>query len=66
MRPAWRKGRELKRLCGRYGVVFIVNDDVKLAVELDADGVHLGQDDGSVAEAKKLLGAGQGCRQVNP
>jgi hydroxymethylpyrimidine kinase/phosphomethylpyrimidine kinase/thiamine-phosphate diphosphorylase len=53
------EGKELKRICVRYGVVFIVNDDVELALELDADGVHLGQDDGTVSAAKKLLGRGR-------
>jgi hydroxymethylpyrimidine kinase/phosphomethylpyrimidine kinase/thiamine-phosphate diphosphorylase len=47
---------ELKRLCHDFGVPFIVNDDMQLAGELEADGVHLGQDDGSVAEARALLG----------
>lgn len=51
------EGGELRRLCRGFGVPFIVNDDVMLARELDADGVHLGQDDGSVAAARKLLGA---------
>ncbi|MSN24564.1 MAG: bifunctional hydroxymethylpyrimidine kinase/phosphomethylpyrimidine kinase [Geobacter sp.] len=50
------EGLELKRLCSSYGVAFIVNDDVRLAKELDADGVHLGQDDGSIAAARLLLG----------
>lgn len=47
---------ELKRLCHGFGVPFIVNDDMQLARELEADGVHLGQDDGSIAEARALLG----------
>lgn len=51
------EGHELKRLCAGYGAAFIVNDDVHLAKELDADGVHLGQDDGTVAEARAVLGA---------
>ena len=50
------EGRELKRLCGEQGVPFIVNDDLELAVELGADGVHLGQEDGNVAEARLALG----------
>ena len=48
---------ELKQICRSFGVAFIINDDVHLARELDADGVHLGQDDGSVADARQLLGA---------
>ena len=43
-------------LCERYGSLFIVNDDVKLARDLNADGVHLGQDDMGCAEARSLLG----------
>lgn len=53
------EGKELKRISALYGAAFIVNDDVKLAVELGADGVHLGQDDGAIPEAKKLLGEGK-------
>lgn len=53
------EGRQLKRLCAGYGVTFIVNDAVGLAKELDADGVHLGQDDGTIAEARELLGPGR-------
>ncbi len=49
-------GNELKRLCSRFGVTFIVNDDVQLAKELDADGVHLGQDDGDIDTARTQLG----------
>jgi len=50
------EGGELKRLCDRFGTTFIVNDDLQLAKELDADGVHLGQDDGNIADARALLG----------
>lgn len=50
------EGGELKRLCAGFGTLFIVNDDLQLARELDADGVHLGQGDGDIAEARALLG----------
>jgi hydroxymethylpyrimidine kinase/phosphomethylpyrimidine kinase/thiamine-phosphate diphosphorylase len=53
------EGSSLKQLCRNFGVSFIVNDDMQLAEELDADGVHLGQEDGSIIEARKLLGAGK-------
>lgn len=53
------EGRELKKLCSRFGTLFIVNDDIALAAELAADGVHLGQDDGTIAEARAVLGAGK-------
>lgn len=52
-------GRALAALCRQAGVIFIVNDDPGLALELDADGVHLGQEDGDPAEARKLLGEGK-------
>lgn len=50
---------EIAQLCRRAGACFIVNDSVILARELDADGVHLGQDDGSVSAARALLGPGK-------
>jgi len=49
-------GRELQRICSAAGVTFIVNDDMHLARELDADGVHLGQEDGDPVAARQLLG----------
>jgi hydroxymethylpyrimidine kinase/phosphomethylpyrimidine kinase/thiamine-phosphate diphosphorylase len=52
-------GTELKRLCARFGTTFIVNDDLQLAKELNADGVHLGQDDDNIADALALLGPGK-------
>ena len=50
------EGNALKRICAERGVLFIVNDDISLAHELRADGVHLGQDDGTVAQAREILG----------
>jgi len=43
-------------LCRRYGAGFIVNDDLALALVVDADGVHLGADDGDLATARQSLG----------
>jgi hydroxymethylpyrimidine kinase/phosphomethylpyrimidine kinase/thiamine-phosphate diphosphorylase len=51
-----RLGSELRDLCRQAGVLFIVNDDIELAAALDADGVHLGQDDGDPAAARQQLG----------
>lgn len=51
-----RLGRELATLCRTAGVLFIVNDEPLLALELNADGVHLGQEDGDPAAARQLLG----------
>ncbi|MEW6415007.1 MAG: thiamine phosphate synthase [Pseudomonadota bacterium] len=47
---------ELVVLCRQYGVPLIVNDDLRLADLVDADGVHLGRDDGSLTEARIILG----------
>lgn len=46
----------LRQLTREFGAVFIVNDDVLLAAQVDADGVHLGGEDGSVASARAELG----------
>ena len=46
----------LQRICGDAGVAFIVNDSMALAKRLGADGVHLGQSDGDIREARALLG----------
>ena len=50
---------ELVALCRRYKVPLIVNDDLRLADLTDADGVHLGRDDGSLREARIILGKGK-------
>ncbi len=46
----------LQAICAAHDVAFIVNDDVALAKRLNADGVHLGQSDGSPKEAREILG----------
>jgi thiamine-phosphate pyrophosphorylase len=51
-----RAAATFRRVCDTYSALFIVNDDPELARVCDADGVHLGQDDGSVQEARELLG----------
>lgn len=50
--------RELQAICAGAGVPFVVNDDLQLALEAGADGVHLGQDDMDCAEARAILGPG--------
>lgn len=47
---------ELLELCHRFGARLIVNDNLRLADLIDADGVHLGKDDASVREARIILG----------
>ena len=51
-----RLAEPLQRLCADAGCAFIVNDSMALAKRLGADGVHLGQSDGDVREARALLG----------
>jgi thiamine-phosphate pyrophosphorylase len=51
-----RLAEPLQRLCADSGTAFIVNDSMALARRLGADGVHLGQHDGDVREARALLG----------
>ena len=46
---------KLQDLCKKYNVPFIINDDIELALEIDADGVHVGQDDLGVDEIRKLM-----------
>lgn len=46
----------LQKICAERDVAFIVNDSISLAKRLGADGVHLGQNDGSVKEARDRLG----------
>ena len=53
---AARRAEPLQRICADREVAFIVNDAVGLAKRLGADGVHLGQDDGSVRDARAVLG----------
>jgi thiamine-phosphate pyrophosphorylase len=55
---AARLAEPLQRICADRDVAFIVNDDMKLAKRLGADGVHLGQQDGDPREARALLGPG--------
>lgn len=50
---------EIKALCRRYGVPFLINDDVDLALEVDADGVHVGQEDMEAGRARQRLGEGK-------
>lgn len=58
--PPAQQGAEaaaLAGLCRRHGVLFLINDDPELARHVGADGVHLGQQDAAVPEARAALGA---------
>ncbi len=47
--------KELKKLCQKYGALFIIDDRIELVLEVNADGVHLGKDDFPPEEARKIL-----------
>ncbi len=47
----------LKNLCDEHNVIFIINDDINLAKQVDADGVHIGKNDVSLKQARQQLGA---------
>ena len=59
---------KLCELCHSYDALFIINDRVDLALAIDADGVHLGQQDFPVPLARQLLGSQKiiGCSTTNP
>lgn len=54
-----RLGARVKEITDVYGIPLIVNDDPLLCKKIDAGGVHLGQTDGSVTEAREFLGNGR-------
>ena len=51
-----KTARSLRQLCSMYNALFIINDRVDIAKIVDADGVHLGQDDIPIYDARKILG----------
>ncbi|NPC94558.1 thiamine phosphate synthase [Bacillus sp. WMMC1349] len=48
--------KQVQALCKEYQTPFIINDDVDLALKLDADGVHIGQDDESASDVRAKIG----------
>ena len=54
-RERYAVAARLLKICRASGVLFIVNDALEVALAIGADGVHLGQDDLPVEEAKKLM-----------
>ena len=50
------EAKTVKKLCSKYGVPFIINDNVALALECGADGVHVGQDDMNARDIRKEAG----------
>ena len=53
-----QEATQLLALCRQHGITFIINDDVALAAEIGADGVHLGRDDGAIESARQKLPKG--------
>ena len=53
----YAQAKLLLTLCHRYDAKLIINDDITLCIELDADGVHLGATDGEIAAARQILAA---------
>tara|TARA_X000000950_G_scaffold185313_1_gene224471 strand:+ start:395 stop:1009 length:615 start_codon:yes stop_codon:yes gene_type:complete len=49
-------GEKIKKICKKFNVKFLVNDDVWVAKRLNADGCHLGQKDMSIIKARKIIG----------
>ena len=49
-------GKKIKKICNKFNVKFLINDDVLLTKKLNADGCHLGQKDMTVNEARKVVG----------
>lgn len=54
-----REAMEVQRVCQSFGVPFIIDDDVELAMRIDADGVHVGQKDMNALSARSYLGKGK-------
>lgn len=52
----FERASELKDLCQRTDTIFLINDDIQLAADIGADGVHIGRDDPSIGAARQLLG----------
>lgn len=56
MTRRYEEAESLQQICRQYQAPLIINDDVLLAAEIGAEGVHLGRDDPSIASARELLG----------
>lgn len=50
------EAKEIQGLCRKYHVPFVINDNVKIAAQIDADGVHVGQSDMAAGDVRKKLG----------
>lgn len=63
-----KEAKDLKELCREYHVPFVINDNVEIAIEMDADGVHVGQSDMEAGKVREKLGPdkiiGVSCKNV--
>ena len=50
------EAKKIKKLCAKYNVPFVINDNVEIALEMDADGVHVGQSDMEAGDVRAKLG----------
>ena len=50
------EAKEIQKLCARYRVPFVINDNVEIAAKINADGVHVGQSDMEAGDVRKKLG----------
>jgi thiamine-phosphate pyrophosphorylase len=51
-----QEAKEIKKVTDKYKVPFVINDNINIAIDVDADGVHVGQSDMSAVEVRKLIG----------
>ena len=62
------EAKKIKKLCGKYHVPFVINDNVDIALAVDADGVHVGQSDMEAGKVREKLGPdkiiGVSCKTV--
>ena len=62
------EAKKIKKLCGKYHVPFVINDNVDIALAVDADGVHVGQSDMEAGKVREKLGPdkiiGVSCKNV--
>ncbi|WP_346930909.1 thiamine phosphate synthase, partial [Clostridium sp.] len=50
------EGKDIKKITDKYNIPLIINDNVEIAIKIDASGVHIGQGDMDAAEVRKLIG----------
>ena len=50
------EAKQIKELCARYHIPLIINDNIDVALKINADGVHVGQDDMNILNVRKILG----------